>query len=96
MLRGHLVRSSISIPQLDVLFVLDSVEVLVQAVQQEGQQLLAVVLLVAQELRGKVAHLGLQGATECTELILCSETASRLARKQSSLFSQSLTSSCRY
>lgn len=79
-LRGHLVWSSISIPQLDVLFVLDSVEVLVQAVQQEGQQLLAVVLLVAQELRGKVAHLGLQGATECTELILCSETASRLAR----------------
>lgn len=56
---GHLVRSSFCIPQLDVLFVLDSVEVLVQAVQQERQQLLAVVLLVAQELRGKVAHLGL-------------------------------------
>lgn len=62
----HLVGSSVGIPQLDVLLVLDSVEVLVQAVQQERQQLLAVVLLVAQELRGKVAHLGLQGAAERT------------------------------
>ena len=36
-----------------------SVEVLVEAIQQEGQKLLGVVLLVAQELRGKVAHLRL-------------------------------------
>lgn len=55
----HLVLTPISVPQLDVLFVFDSVQVFVQPVQQEGQQLLTVVLLVAQKLRRKVAHLRL-------------------------------------
>lgn len=46
----YLIRPAIGIPQLDVLLVLDTVEVLMEAVQQEGQELLGVVLLVAQEL----------------------------------------------
>lgn len=56
---AHLVLTPIGVPQLDVLFVFDSVQVFVQPVQQEGQQLLTVVLLVAQKLRSKVAHLRL-------------------------------------
>lgn len=56
---AHLVLTPIGVPQLDVLFVFDSVQVFVQPVQQEGQQLLTVVLLVAQKLRRKVAHLRL-------------------------------------
>lgn len=56
---SHLVLSPVGVPQLDVLFVFDSVQVFVQPVQQEGQQLLTVVLLVAQKLRRKVAHLRL-------------------------------------
>lgn len=60
---AHLVRASFGVPQFDVLFVLDPVQVFVQPVQQEGEQLLTVVLLVAQELGGKVAHLGLHTHT---------------------------------
>lgn len=63
-LSEHLVRSPVSVPQLDVLLVLDAVQVLVQAVQQEGEQLLAVVLLVAEKLRRKVSHLCLQRQTD--------------------------------
>ena len=60
---AHLVRSSVGVTQLDVLFVFDSVQVFVQSVQQEGQQLLTVMLLVTQELRCKVTHLRLQTHT---------------------------------
>lgn len=63
-LSGHLVGSPVSVAQLDVLLVLDPVQVLVQAVQQEGEQLLAVVLLVAEKLRRKMPHLRLQRQTD--------------------------------
>lgn len=65
MVRGSadLVWPAPSVPQLDVLLVLDAVQVLVEPVQQEGQKLLAVMLLVAQELRRKVAHFGLHTHT---------------------------------
>lgn len=58
-----LVWSTVCILELNVLFVLDAVQVLVQAVQQEGQKLLGVVLLVTQELGRKMAHLSL--CTKC-------------------------------
>lgn len=60
MLSQYLVRSAVCVLELNVLFVLDAVQVLVQAVQQEGQELLGVVLLVTQKLGRKMAHLSLR------------------------------------
>jgi hypothetical protein len=51
---------------LDVGFLLYPVDVLVQPVQQEGQELLAVVLLVATELGRKRSNLGLENARRHT------------------------------
>lgn len=45
---------------LNVGLALDPVEVFMQAIQQEGQQLLTVLLAVALELRGKLAKLILE------------------------------------
>ena len=51
LLRNHFVGAPARVRLLDVGLLADAVQVLVQAVQQERQQLLAVVLLVAAELR---------------------------------------------
>lgn len=53
---SHLVRSSLCVPQLDVFFVFDSVQIFMKTVQQKRQKLLAVVLLVTEELRCKVTY----------------------------------------
>ena len=50
------VRLPVSLAHLHVGLLSDPVEVLVEAVQQEGEQLLAVLLLVAGELGGEPAH----------------------------------------
>jgi hypothetical protein len=51
-----------TLTHLDVWLLLYAVDVLVQAVQQEAQELLAVVLLVAAELGRKLGNLGLERA----------------------------------
>lgn len=56
---SHLIGPSISILELDVGLLPDAVQVLVKAIEEEGQKLMGVLLLVARELRGKAAHLGL-------------------------------------
>ena len=43
---------------------MDTVQVLVEAVQQEGHELLGVVLSVARELAGLAGHDGLEGERE--------------------------------
>lgn len=89
---AHMVRSPVCIPEFDVFFVFDPVQVLVQAVQQEGQQLLTVVLLVTQELRCEVADLRLR--TEDTsvmkELKISSEEEAPLNKLLSATTSNSL------
>ena len=55
----YLVRSSVSVFHFEVRLLDDAVEVFVQAVEQEGEQLLRIVLLVARELRREAAHLQL-------------------------------------
>ena len=57
-----MVRSAITIGHLNVGFLPDPVQVLVQAVQEEGEQLLAVLLLVARELGGKPSDGHLEGS----------------------------------
>lgn len=63
-LAGHQVPSPSPTVQahLDVGLLLYPVDVLMQAVHQEGQKLLAVMLLVAAELWSKLRQLGLEGA----------------------------------
>lgn len=55
-----LVGSAVGILQLDVGLLPDAVQVLVKPVEQEGQQLVRVLLLVARELRREPAHLSLE------------------------------------
>ena len=54
------VHEGMCLTYLNVGLAFDSVEVFMQAVQQEGQKLLAVLLAVALELRGKLAQLPLE------------------------------------
>lgn len=56
----HRVGPPIGVLQLQVGLLLHAIQVFVQPVQQEGEQLLGVLLLVARKLRGEAAHLGLQ------------------------------------
>ncbi len=60
LLRSHLIRSAVSVLELDVGLLPDAVQVLVKAVEEKGQQLMRVLLLVARELWGEAAHLGLE------------------------------------
>ncbi len=55
-----LVGPAVVVLQLDVGLLADAVEVFVQSVQQEGQQLVRVLLLIARELRSEPAHLSLK------------------------------------
>lgn len=57
--RPHLVWPAIGVLQLDVRLLPDAIQVLVEAVEEEGQEFVRVLLLVARELGGKAAHLGL-------------------------------------
>lgn len=59
-----LVGSAVGVLQLDVGLLPDAVQVLVKPVEQEGQQLVRVLLLVARELRRKPAHLSLKTQTQ--------------------------------
>lgn len=59
-----LVGSAVGVLQLDVGLLADAVQVLVKAVEQEGQQLVRVLLLVARELRREPAHLSLKTQTK--------------------------------
>ena len=54
------VRSSARVLQLDVGLLVDAVEILVEGVQDEGQHLLRVVLLIAGELRRESRYLVLK------------------------------------
>lgn len=54
-----MVRPPSSITQLHIFLLLYTIEVLMQPIQKERQQLLRVMLLVAQKLGCKVADLGL-------------------------------------
>lgn len=55
----YLVWTALSVPQGQVGLLLDAVQVFMKPIQQEGQQLLGVLLLVARELGGKTSHLRL-------------------------------------
>ena len=55
-----MVGATVAVLQLDVRLVVHAVEVLVEAVEQEGEQLLAVVLLEAVEARRVLADRPLQ------------------------------------
>ena len=55
----YLVGAALCVPQGKVRLLLDTVQVLVEAVHQEGQKLLGVLLLVARKLGGEASHLGL-------------------------------------
>lgn len=78
----YLVWSSISIFELDVGLLPDAVQVLMQAVQKEGQQFVGVLLLIAWELRGKAPYLGLKTQTE--HFICFTKWESKLHTKQQS------------
>lgn len=58
-----LVGSAFSVLQLNVGLLPDAVQVLVKTVEQEGQQLVRVLLLVARELRRESPHLSLKTNT---------------------------------
>lgn len=55
----YLVWTALGVPQGKVRLLLDAVQVFVKPVQQKGQQLLGVLLLVAGELGGKTSDLRL-------------------------------------
>lgn len=57
---SHFIGPSTSVLQLDIRFLSDAVQVFVKPVQEKGQQLMGVLLLVAGELGRKAAHLGLE------------------------------------
>lgn len=65
----YLVWTALGIPQGQVRFLLHPVQVFMKAVQQKGQQLLGVLLLVAGELRGKAANLCLVDGKYTNQLI---------------------------
>lgn len=61
MCEQYLVWTALGVPQGKIRFLLDTVQVFMKPVQQKGQQLLGVLLLVAGELRGKTSNLRLGG-----------------------------------
>ena len=60
----HLVRPPIRVNSFCVGLVLDPVEVLVQAIEQEGHELLSIMLGIASELAGLAGHDCLGGAQQ--------------------------------
>lgn len=56
----HLVGSAVGVFQLNVGLLPDAVQVFVESVQQEGQQLMRVLLLIARKLRRESTHLSLK------------------------------------
>lgn len=57
--RPHFVRPAVGVLQLDVRLLPDAVQVLVEAVEEEGKEFVRILLLVARELGGEAAHLRL-------------------------------------
>lgn len=57
----YLIWTAFSIPQGQIRLLFDTVKVFMKPVQQKGQQLLGVLLLVAGELGGKTSNLCLRG-----------------------------------
>lgn len=86
----NLVRSAVSVLQLDVGLLPDAVQVLVEAVEEKGQQLVRVLLLVARELGGEAAHLGLENERTRAKTAVKKKTLMRTEEKKlfSALHSQ--------
>lgn len=61
MCEQYLVWTALRVPQGQIRLLLDTVQVFVKPIQQESQQLLGVLLLVAGKLRGKASNLCLEG-----------------------------------
>lgn len=57
MCEQYLVWTALGVPQGQIRLLLDTVQVFMEPVQQKGQQLLGVLLLVAGELWGKTSNL---------------------------------------
>lgn len=57
---SHFIRPSVSVLQLDIGLLSDAVQIFMKPVQEKGQQLMGVLLLVARELGCKAAYLGLE------------------------------------
>lgn len=56
----HLIRPAICVLELDVGFLPDAVQILMKAIQEKGQELMRILLLVARKLGCKTADLGLE------------------------------------
>lgn len=56
----HLIRPAIRVLELDVGFLPDAVQILMKAIQEKGQELMRILLLVARKLGCKTANLGLE------------------------------------
>lgn len=79
----YLVQPPVRVHRLRVGLVLDAVQVFVEAVQQEGHELLGVVLRVARELAGFAGHdcLGRDRETRLSTLCLCLRLVSGAVRR---------------
>lgn len=60
MRRSYLIRTALGVSQGKIRLLLHTVQIFMEPIQQEGQQLLGVLLLVARELRGKTPDLCLK------------------------------------
>lgn len=69
---GYLVGPAVGVFQLNVRLLPDAVQIFVKSVQQEGQQLVRVLLLITRKLRSKPTHLSLQ---EHRQIFRCEETS---------------------
>lgn len=58
--RSHLIRTALGVSQGKIRLLLHTVQVFMEPIQQEGQQLLRVLLLVARELRSETPNLCLE------------------------------------
>lgn len=60
----YLIWTTLCIPQGKIWLLLDPVQIFMESVQQEGQKLLGVLLLVARKLGGKTSNLRLKIKTK--------------------------------
>lgn len=58
--RSYLIRTALSVSQGKIRLLLHTVQIFMEPIQQKGQQLLGVLLLVARELRSETPHLCLK------------------------------------
>lgn len=62
--RSYLIRTALSVSQGKIRLLLHTVQIFMEPIQQEGQQLLGVLLLVARELRSETPNLCLNTNTK--------------------------------